>query len=122
MLLRAAADVVVAVHAAFVVFVVAGALLALRWPRIAWVHVPAAAWGAFIEFRGQICPLTPLEHYLRERGQASTYQGDFIAHYVLPLLYPERLTRNTQIWLGGVAFIINILLYSYVARKRRQGR
>ena len=79
MLFRVAADVVVAVHAAFVLFVVAGALLVLRWPRLMWVHVPAAIWGASIEFLGWICPLTPLENHLRRQGGSSAYRGDFIA-------------------------------------------
>jgi uncharacterized membrane protein YhhN len=117
-LFRASADFVVVVHAAFVVFVVAGALLALRWPRIGRVHVPAAAWGAFIEFRGWICPLTPLENYLRQRGGSSGYQGEFLQRHLLPVLYPVHLTRPTQIWLGSAVIIINILLYSLVVRKR----
>jgi hypothetical protein len=115
-LFRAAADLVVAAHAAFVVFVVLGALLLVRWPRLVWVHVPAAVWGVFIEFRGWICPLTPLENYLRHRGGSSTYQGEFIEHYVVPLLYPAHLTRPRQIWLGGFAIIINVLLYWHVVR------
>jgi hypothetical protein len=117
-LLRAAADLVVAVHAAFVVFVILGGLLVLRWPRLAWVHLPAAAWGAIIEFRGWICPLTPLEQYLRQRGGASTYEGEFIAHYILPLLYPAQLTRRTQIWLGVIVVVVNALLYWRVKRAR----
>jgi hypothetical protein len=116
-LFRLAADLVVAVHAAFVVFVVLGALLVLRWPRLAWVHVPAAAWGAAIEFLGWICPLTPLENYLRRRGGSAAYRGDFIEHYVLPVLYPAHLTHNVQIWLGGLAVIVNVLLYWYVLRR-----
>ena len=116
MLFRLAADFVVAVHAAFVVFVVLGGLFAARWPRLAWVHLPAAAWGAFIEFRGWICPLTPLENYLRQRGGSSAYRGEFIEHYLLPLLYPAHLTRQHQIWLGGATIIVNILLYWHVAR------
>ena len=115
-LFRAAADLVVAVHAAFVVFVVLGALLVVRRPRLVWVHAPAAVWGVFIEFLGWICPLTPLENYLRQRGGASAYQGEFIEHYILPVLYPAHLTRNHQIWLGSLAVVINILLYWQVVR------
>jgi hypothetical protein len=124
MLFRVAADLVVAVHAAFVVFVVAGALLVLQWPRLAWVHVPAAAWGASIEFLGWMCPLTPLENALRQRGGSAGYRGDFIEHYVLPLLYPAHLTREAQIWLGGLAVLVNVVLYWYVLRRatsRRRG-
>ena len=110
----------VAVHAAFVVFVVLGGLLVARWPRLAWAHVPAAAWGIFIEFRGGICPLTPLENYLRRRGGSSAYQGEFIQHYILPLLYPTNLTAHVQIWLGSLALAVNALLYWYVVRMARK--
>ena len=113
---RATADLVVAVHAAFVVFVVLGGLLVARWPRLAWVHVPAAAWGVFIEFRGWVCPLTPLENYFRQRGESSSYEGEFIEHYIMPLLYPVHLTRHTQIWLGSFAVMVNVLLYWHIVR------
>jgi hypothetical protein len=110
-LFRAAADIVVAVHVAFVAFVVLGGLLVVRWNRLAFFHLPAVIWGAFIEFAGWICPLTPLENSLRERSGSSAYEGEFIEHYVLPLLYPVRLTREVQIWLGAAAIIINVLVY-----------
>lgn len=113
----AAADLVVVLHAAFVVIVVLGGLLVVRWPRVAWVHLPAAVWGVFIEFAGWICPLTPLENHLRQRGGSPAYQGEFIEHYILPLLYPAQLTRDTQIWLGGVAIAINALLYWQAIRR-----
>jgi hypothetical protein len=124
---RAAADAVVAFHAAFVAFVVLGGLLVARRPRLAWAHVPAAAWGVLVEFRGWICPLTPLENYLRQRGAAYAYEGDFIEHYVTPLLYPARLTPQIQIWLGGLALAVNVAIYwrviftntSSVDRRRR---
>ena len=88
-----------------------------HWPRLVWVHVPAAAWGVFIEFRGWLCPLTPLENYLRQRGGVVRYEGEFIEHYILPLLYPAHLTPHHQIWLGSLAVIINILLYWQVVRR-----
>jgi uncharacterized protein DUF2784 len=116
-LFRAAADLIVAVHVAFVVFVVLGGLLVVRWPRLVWVHVSAAAWGVLIEFAGWICPLTPLENYLRQRAGLSTYQGDFIERYVMPLLYPAHLTRTRQVWLGTAAVIVNILVYWRVVRQ-----
>jgi hypothetical protein len=117
MLFLAAADIVVAVHIAFVGFVLLGGLLVVRWRRLAWVHVPAASWGVFIEFAGWVCPLTPLEHYLRQRSGSSAYQGEFIEHYVLPLLYPAHLTREGQIWLGTCALIINALVYWQAMRR-----
>jgi Protein of Unknown function (DUF2784) len=99
------------------VFVVGGGLLVVHWPRLAWVHLPASAWGVLIEFAGWICPLTPLENYLRQRSGESAYQGEFIEHYVLPLLYPAHLTRGGQIWLGTIALAINVLVYWQVIRK-----
>jgi hypothetical protein len=119
-LFRAAADVALAAHATFVVFVVAGGLLVLRWRWIAWVHVPAAVWGVTIELAGWICPLTPLENYLLQRAGSSGYRGEFIEHYVLPLLYPVHLTRELQIVLGVFAFAVNLLIYSYVVRAARR--
>jgi hypothetical protein len=114
---RATADLVVLVHVVFVVFVVLGGLLVVRWPRLAWVHVPAAVWGVLIEFRGWICPLTPLENYLRQRGGSSAYQGEFIEHYILPMLYPANLTSRAQVWLGSLAFMVNVALYWRIVRR-----
>lgn len=108
---RAAADVVVVAHVAFVAFVVLGGLLVLRWRWLAWLHVPAEIWGALIEFAGWICPLTPLENALRERGGETAYQWAFVEHYVLPLLYPAPLTRSLQIGLGLLVVIVNALVY-----------
>lgn len=112
------ADAVVAVHALFVVFVAAGGLLALRWPTIAWLHLPAALWGAYIELTGRICPLTPLENRLREEAGRAAYQGDFIAHYVLSVIYPTGLTRETQLALGATVVIANIAIYSWIWKRR----
>ena len=122
MYFRAAADLVVVVHGVFVVFVVLGGLLVLRWPRLAWMHVPVAVWGALIEFAGWICPLTPLENHLRERAGLATYRGDFISHYLLQLLYPAQLTRADQLWLGAIVIAINAGVYWYAVRTafRRQ--
>lgn len=114
------ADLIVLVHFGFVIFVVLGALLVLRWPRLAWAHVPAVIWGALVEFTGWICPLTPLENRLRGAGGGTTYQGDFIAHYILPTLYPNGLTRQDQLMLGSVAIALNIAIYALVVRRRRR--
>jgi hypothetical protein len=119
MLYRALADLVLLVHLAFVLFVVLGGLLVLRWPKTAWLHLPAAAWGVLIEFAGWICPLTPLEVSLRVRGGESAYAGGFIAHYVTALLYPAGLTRGVQVFLGSGALLLNAGIYSYIALRRR---
>lgn len=113
------ADLVVLLHMCFVVFVVAGGLLALRWKRMAWVHVPCAVWGAWIEFAGWICPLTPLEIWLRRRAGEAGYETGFIEHYVLPVLYPSELTRSTQVALGIVVVVLNIALYAWLWRRWR---
>jgi mannose-6-phosphate isomerase-like protein (cupin superfamily) len=115
---RALADAVVALHLGFVLFVVLGALLVARWPRVAWAHVPAALWGAAVELAGWTCPLTPLENRLRARGGAGGYSGGFVDHWVLPVLYPEALTRPTQVALGVLALAVNVALYAWVIRRR----
>jgi hypothetical protein len=112
------ADLVLVVHALFVLFVALGGLLVLKWPRVAWAHVPAAAWGIAIEFAGWICPLTPLENRLRELAGESGYHGDFIGRYLLPIIYPEGLTREIQIALGAAALAGNAIVYALVWRRR----
>lgn len=118
----ALAEAVVAVHFAFVVFVVLGGLLVLwrRW--VMWLHLPAAAWGAMIELGGWICPLTPLEHWLRRRGGEAGYEGGFIEHYILPVLYPRGLTRGVQLALAIVVIVVNIAAYWLVRRRLRARR
>lgn len=106
------ADAVVVLHFAFVVFVVSGGLLVLRWPRAAWVHVPSAAWGATVALAGRVCPLTPLEVWLRERAGEAAYGGDFVDRYVIPLLYPDWLARPTQLALGIAVITINTAIYA----------
>ena len=114
MLYRIVADLVVALHFAFVLFVVFGGVLVLKWKRSALVHIPAALWGVVIEFAGWVCPLTPLENWLREKGGAAGYRGSFVEHYLEPLLYPAALTRGLQIAFGVFALIVNFGVYGYV--------
>jgi hypothetical protein len=108
------ADLIVLIHFAFALFAVLGALLAIGWRKIIWLHLPAAFWAAWIEFSGRICPLTPLENWLRTKGGGAAYSGDFIAHYIMPILYPTGLTRRLQIILGLAVVGINIIIYAYV--------
>jgi hypothetical protein len=122
MIYRWLADVVVVVHGAFVVFVIVGAFLALRWRWLVWLHLPAAIWGVLIEYAGWICPLTPLENALRARAGESGYTGDFIEHYVLRALYPQGLTRTTQLVLGSLALGVNIAAYTLLIRQSRSRR
>ena len=115
---RILADATVLLHLAFVVFVVAGGLLALRWPAVAWVHLPAAAWGAWVEFAGWLCPLTPLENWLRQQGGGAVYTSSFVDHYLLPVLYPSALSRELQVVLGGFVIGVNAAVYVFVLRRR----
>ena len=119
MLARIAADAVLLIHLAFVLFVLLGGLLVLRWPKLAWLHLPAVVWGALVELNGWICPLTPLEIALREAAGDAAYRGDFLQHYIVALLYPEALTRAMQIGFGGLVVLINGAVYIVVARRAR---
>lgn len=117
---RFGADALVIVHLAFVAFVVAGGFLAIRWPRIAWLHVPAALWGTWAEFTATVCPLTPLENALRRRAGESGYEGGFVEHYLIALLYPAGLTPAHQRWLGAVVVAANLVAYALAIRRARQ--
>jgi hypothetical protein len=120
MLYRWLADGVVLAHGLFVLFVVGGGFLAARWPRIAWIHLPSAIWGALIEFAGWTCPLTPLENLLRQRAGQAGYSGDFVDHYILGALYPSGLTPTAQWILGALVVAINCIAYRRVWNGRRR--
>ena len=114
-----AADLLVLLHLAFIVFVVLGGLLVWRWWRVVFVHLPAVAWGVLLEFNGWLCPLTPWEQQLRQAAGEDGYSGSFIAHYLLPLIYPAGLTGNIQLLLGLGALLINLLIYGWLLWRRR---
>jgi Protein of Unknown function (DUF2784) len=123
MLYRSLADAVLVIHLAFAIFAGIGGLLVLRWRRLAWVHVPCAVWGALIMFAGWICPLTPLENSLRRQGGQAGYEGGFIEHYVVSVLYPSGLTRGLQFGIGAGVVIVNAAVYGpMIARARRRRR
>lgn len=122
MLYRTLADAVLVFHLAFVLFVVLGGLLVLRWPKLMWVHLPAAVWGVLIEFAGWICPLTPLEKGLRRMGGEAGYEGGFIEHYVVAVLYPQGLTRGIQLGLGVAVLVITVAVYWRILSRWRRGR
>lgn len=119
---RLAADIVVVLHFAFILFVVFGGLLVYRWPRLAWLHLPAAAWGAAIEFLGAICPLTPLENRLRVAAGEQGYTGGFIENYLIPIVYPQGLTPQVQTLLGVAVVLINGVLYGILVMRWRGRR
>ena len=119
---RIAADSVLVLHAAFVVFVLFGSVLVLRWPTLAWLHLPAVVWVALLEFNGWYCPLTPLEVTLRQAAGDAGYGGGFLEHYVLTTLYPEGLSRDVQAMLGAAVIGINLAAYAWLWRRSRARR
>ena len=113
------ADVVLLIHFAFFLFVLFGGLLALRWRPVIWAHLPAVLWGTSIEFSDWVCPLTPLENWLREEGGGAGYDGDFVGRYLLMLLYPDQLTPTVQVVLGIVVMTLNLMVYGWLWKRGR---
>jgi hypothetical protein len=118
MLFHWLAVLVLLAHLAYLAFVVLGALLVLRRPRLAWVHLPAVAWGVYVEYAGIVCPLTPLENAMLARAGEQGYAGGFIAHYLTATIYPAGLTRAIEIALGTFALLFNAALYAWILRRR----
>lgn len=114
------ADGVVLLHVAFIAFVVLGGLLCLRWPWLVLLHLPAWAWGAYVELSGGLCPLTPLENRLRAAAGEAGYRGGFVEHYLLPLIYPAALTRDVQLLLGGAVIALNLAVYAWLLWRWRR--
>jgi hypothetical protein len=117
MLYSSVADLTLVTHFAFVVFSVLGGFLVLKWHRLAWIHVPAAVWAAVVEFTGWICPLTPLEHWLRLKSGAAIQELGFVERYLVPLLYPTPLTRGFQVILGAIVLGVNVAIYAWILRR-----
>lgn len=113
------ATLVVVGHFLFIVFVMFGGLLALRWTWAPLVHLPLFLWGSYVEIAGEICPLTPLENRLRRAAGETPYAGGFIEHYLLPVIYPQGLTRTVQLVLAAGLVLMNILIYAWVIHRRR---
>jgi hypothetical protein len=118
---RLLADAVVVLHLAFIVFALTGGALVLRWSRVAWLHLPAVAWAAYVEFTAAICPLTPLENALRHRAGQAGYAGGFVEHYVVPLIYPPGLTPAVQATIGAIVLTINAAIYAFAWTRRDRG-
>ena len=123
MIYRILADLMVVLHGLFILFVVLGGFLVLKWRKLIWAHLPVVCWGALVEFTGWICPLTPWENHFRRLAGEAVYEGDFVGKYILPLIYPEELTRGIQIILGSLVVMINVVVYTIVVvryiRKRK---
>ncbi|MDG9977581.1 DUF2784 domain-containing protein [Ectopseudomonas oleovorans] len=118
---RMAADALVVIHLGFILFVMLGALLLLRWPSLIWLHVPAVAWGVIVECLHLGCPLTPWENQLRRMAGQAGYEGGFIEHYLIPLIYPAGLTPAIQLWLGAIVVLVNAAVYAWlIGRWRRK--
>jgi hypothetical protein len=118
---RLLADLTLLAHFAFIIFVLLGGLLVLKWPQVAWLHIPAALWGALTEFFSLPCPLTPLEKHFQRLAGDTPYEGDFIARYLLPLIYPAGLTPTAQIVLGAIVVVLNIVIYGWLLARQPHG-
>jgi len=114
MIYRLSADFLVLVHLLFIMFVILGGLLTLKKKWFFYLHIPAVIWAALIEFKGWICPLTPWENQLRQAGGEAGYTGGFIEHYIIPIIYHDKLTVELQIIFGVAVIAINIVIYSLV--------
>ena len=112
------ADIVVLLHLGFILFVSLGGLFVLRWPRLAWAHLPAVVWGALVEFTGWLCPLTPLENSLRVAAGDLAYTGGFIERYIVPIVYPTGLTRGMQLAIGTAVIVVNLAIYRVLLNRR----
>ena len=117
MLTLLSADLIVLIHLGFILFVIFGGFLVLKWRKFIWLHAPAAMWGALIEFFGWTCPLTTLENDLRRINEGGTYSTGFIEHYIIPVIYPEELTRDFQIVLGIALIVLNLFVYTLIIKK-----
>ncbi len=122
MIYKFLSDLVILLHFGFIVFAVLGALLVMRWPRLVWLHLPAALWAMAIEFYDGICPLTPLENWLRIMAGEGGYSGGFVTHYIVAVIYPDELTTGIRMMLGIGVLIINLALYGWIIKQRRYGR
>ena len=111
---RIAADLLVVLHLAFIVFVLLGGVLVLKWRRVAILHLPAVTWAVLLELNGWVCPLTPWEQQLRQLAGDLDYTGGFIAHYLVPVLYPPGLDHSTQVMLAGIVILVNVLAYGWL--------
>ena len=116
------ADILIVIHGVFILYVLFGAFLNFRWPKLIWWHVPAIIWGALVEYMHWICPLTPLENYFRHKAGIGVYEGDFIEHYIIPLIYPPDLTPQFQVWFGSLVIALNVVVYGlHFYRWKRKG-
>ncbi len=114
------ANLIIVIHFLFIVFVLFGGLLVLRWPKLIWLHLPAIVWGFLVELNGWLCPLTPWENQFRQLAGKLVYEGDFIGEYLIPLIYPVNLTREMQFMFAAIVVLLNAVIYFFIWRKTRR--
>lgn len=117
-----AADAIFLLHLCFIVFVVFGGLLVLKIPRLAWIHLPMVLWASVVNWIRWVCPLTPVENYLRQLAGQTTYNTGFIQNYLVPIIYPENMSYEAGVYLGLGVFVWNSLLYGYLMYKNKKSR
>ncbi|MDH5446416.1 MAG: DUF2784 domain-containing protein [Gammaproteobacteria bacterium] len=113
------ANLIIVFHFLFIVFVLLGGLLVLKWPKMIWLHLPAITWGFLVELNGWICPLTPWENHFRELAGKLVYEGDFIGKYLIPLIYPDGLTREMQYVFAAIVVLINAVIYFVIWQRTK---
>ena len=113
MIYRILADILVVLHGLFILYVLFGAFLNFKWPKMIWIHLPIMIWGVLVEYYHWICPLTPLENYFRQLAGEGGYEGGFIEHYIIPVIYPENLTPQFQVFFGSLVVILNLVVYGF---------
>ncbi|MGQ1784992.1 DUF2784 domain-containing protein [Saccharicrinis sp. GN24d3] len=119
MVYKVLADIIFMLHLFFIVFVVLGGILVLRWEKLVWVHIPLALWGVIVEWGNFICPLTPLENKLRELGGGTGFELSFTEQYLYPIVYIDNLNREVQLVLGLIVLFINFVVYSMVFLRKK---
>ncbi len=117
MFARWLADLVLLLHGAFILFALFGGLLILHKRWMAWIHLPVLFWAALVNLAGWTCPLTPLENLLRVSAGHAGYEGGFVEHYIVPLVYPDITSRALEILSGMVVLAGNGLIYAFVIRR-----
>ncbi|HVN72632.1 MAG TPA: DUF2784 domain-containing protein [Desulfomonilia bacterium] len=114
------ADGVVLLHLGFIIFVIFGGIFIVFQSKVLWFHIPCVIWGILVELIGFICPLTPLENYMRIHAGRSPYSGDFVIHYIEPVIYPEGLTRELQIVMGLLVILFNFFIYGWLILRKNK--
>jgi len=122
MLFQLAADFIIVLHFTFILFVLVGGILVLKWRWLIWLHLPAVIWGALISFMGWICPLTPLENMLRQAGGGEVYLTGFIEQYIVPLIYPSGFNHEMFVAIGLFVVVVNVIVYAFIFNKRGKNK